>query len=991
MARRRLLNAEAWNRLLMPPVEERDMVRHFTLSRDDLALISSRRTEATQLGFAMLLLYLRCPGRVLAAGETPPAPIIAFVARQLGVRRSSFTAYGRRDETRRKHLADLTKTFGFHAFGDATFGELVAWLTPAAQIDRRPGRLISLALDELRQRQILLPPPIVIERAIHQARSDAERISHRAVIDTLTVAQRQALDALLQRRAESHITSLAWLRTAPQSPAGRNLLAILDRIRFVREIGLKKDRDPVVPPVVFERMADEGLRMTTQHLAELVPAWRHAVLAATVTRLESRLIDAALFMFEKLIGSFGRKAERNAEEKTLQSAGDLRAHLKTLAGACNAMITARGSGQDPIAAIEQHLPWARFVKCVTEARALTAADAVDSRSELLGKYATIRKFAPALLETVSLQGAESAASLLKAIGLIREAWRTGKRVLPATVPTGFVRRSWRAFVIQQGAIDRRAYEICAIWELRERLRAGDIWVEGSRQYQALEATLIPQPTFEALKAAGSLPLAIDPVFTSYIAGRGEALKQALDVVTSSAKAGTLPDAAITDGELKISPLRANMPDKAEAARDAAYSLVPHVKITDLLLEVDAWTGFSACFTHQRNGRSADDRNVLLASVLADGINLGLTRMAETCRGVTLRQLAWVHDWHVREETYTAALTRLIEAHRALPIARLWGDGTTSSSDGQYFRAGSQGAGIGDINARHGNEPGVVFYTHISDQFGPFHTKVIAATASEAPHVLDGLLYHQTGLQISEHYTDTGGATDHVFGVCPFFGLRFAPRLRDIKDRRLYLLPGMTVDPVLEPMVGGTLDIPHVESNWNDLLRLGTSIHAGITTASAMLRRLAAFPRQNGLALALREVGRLERTLFTLDWIRNLDLRRRAHAGLNKGEARNALARAIFFNRLGELRDRQFENQVFRASGLNLLVAAIILWNSRYLAAAFETLDQRGKFLAPEIKKHTVPLGWEHISLTGDYVWNDQRQPTPGELRPLRRPPSLLVA
>lgn len=359
-----------------------------------------------------------------------------------------------------------------------------------------------------------------------------------------------------------------------------------------------------------------------------------------------------------------------------------------------------------------------------------------------------------------------------------------------------------------------------------------------------------------------------------------------------------------------------MPDKAEAARDAAYGLVPRVKITDLLLEVDAWTGFSACFTHQRNGRSADDRNVLLAAILADGINLGLTRMAETCRGVSLRQLAWVHDWHVREETYTAALTRLIEAHRALPIARLWGDGTTSSSDGQYFQAGSQGAGIGDINARHGNEPGVAFYTHISDQFSPFHTKVIAATASEAPHVLDGLLYHQTGLQISEHYTDTGGATDHVFGLCPFFGFRFAPRLRDIKDRRLYLLPGMTVDPVLEPLVGGTLDIAHVEANWNDLLRLGTSIHAGTTTASAMLRRLSAFPRQNGLAIALREIGRLERTLFTLDWIRNIDLRRRAHAGLNKGEARNALARALFFNRLGELRDRQFENQVFRASGLN---------------------------------------------------------------------------
>ena len=202
---------------------------------------------------------------------------------------------------------------------------------------------------------------------------------------------------------------------------------------------------------------------------------------------------------------------------------------------------------------------------------------------------------------------------------------------------------------------------------------------------------------------------------------------------------------------------------------------------------------------------------------------------------------------------------------------------------------------------------------------------------------------------------------------------------------------MAADSVIAPMVGGTIDVTHIEAHWDELLRLATSIHAGGVTASAMLRRLAAFPRQNGLAVALREVGRLERTLFTLDWIRNLDLRRRAHAGLNKGEARNALARALFFNRLGELRDRRFENQVFRASGLNLLVAAIILWNSRYLAAAFESLRRDGQPLRPDIMRHVAPLGWEHISLTGDYIWNERSQPTDGQLRPLRRPPSLLAA
>jgi len=132
-------------------------------------------------------------------------------------------------------------------------------------------------------------------------------------------------------------------------------------------------------------------------------------------------------------------------------------------------------------------------------------------------------------------------------------------------------------------------------------------------------------------------------------------------------------------------------------------------------------------------------------------------------------------------------------------------------------------------------------------------------------------------------------------------------------------------------------------------------------------------------------------LFTLDWIRDPALRRRANAGLNKGEARNALARAIFFHRLGELRDRSFENQVYRASGLNLLVAAMILWNTRYLQAASDTLGQEVSAPSPTLLRHVAPLGWEHISLTGDYIWTEDAPPALGLLRPLRKKPSLLAA
>ena len=129
-----------------------------------------------------------------------------------------------------------------------------------------------------------------------------------------------------------------------------------------------------------------------------------------------------------------------------------------------------------------------------------------------------------------------------------------------------------------------------------------------------------------------------------------------------------------------------------------------------------------------------------------------------------------------------------------------------------------------------------------------------------------------------------------------------------------------------------------------------SIKAGTVAPSAILRRLAAYPRQNALAKTLKEIGRLERTLFTLDWISDPALRRRTNAGLNKGEARNALARAVFFHRLGEIRDRTFENQRYRASGLNLAVAAIILWNTVYLGRAVDELRSRGEIVPDELAR-----------------------------------------
>jgi TnpA family transposase len=438
--------------------------------------------------------------------------------------------------------------------------------------------------------------------------------------------------------------------------------------------------------------------------------------------------------------------------------------------------------------------------------------------------------------------------------------------------------------------------------------------------------------------------------------------------------------------LKVTPLDASVPVDAQALIDRAALMLPHVKITELLMEVDSWTGFRRHFTHRKSGAETRDTRLLLRTILADAINLGLTKMAESCPGTTYAKLSWLQGWHIRDETYSIALAELVNAQFREPLAERWGDGTTSSSDGQRFRAGGKAESTGHVNPKYGSEPGRLFYTHISDHDAPFSSKVVNVGVRDSTYVLDGLLYHASDLRIEEHYTDTAGFTDHVFALMQLLGFRFAPRIRDLGETKLYIPRSQTAYPALRPMIGGALNIRLIQSHWDEILPVAASIKQGTVTASLMSRKLGSYPRQNGVALALRELGRIERTLFILDWLRSTELRRRVHAGLNKGEARNALARAVFFGRLGEIRDRSFEQQRYRASGLNLVTAAIVLWNSVYLTRVTHALArERRPPVKEQLLQYLSPLGWEHINLTGDYLWRSSARSAPVASDPCAAP------
>lgn len=957
-------------------------------------MIRRRRGDHNRLGYALMLCYLRYPGRPLQANEQPAAALVSFVAGQIDVLPEAIDDHPGSEQNRRRHVVELQDQLELRPFGTYPAAELTGWLLPHAIENDQLAHLVERVLEECRRRWIIIPRPQRLERLCVEARHRARREVQRRLTDGLSADQRQRLDALLDRREETNQSWLTWLRQMPEAAKPVAMLGLIERLDHVRAIGLDPARGHRVHQARLAQLAREAGRTTAQHVADYERQRRHATLVAVTLDLTASLTDQALDLFDRLVGAMFRKAE-GRQARAFQTDGRaINEKVRLYARVGAALITAHDDEQDAFGAITAVISWERFRATVAEAQALARPETFDAYQKVGEHYAGIRRWSPAFLAAFQFESVPASASLMRAIEVLREVNNTGASVLPKSAPTGFVRHRWASYVLPGGEIDRRHYELCVLSELRDRLLAGEVWVTGSRQHRSFEERLLSSETVEELRQAERLPVAVEADFDKFIESRRALLNRRMAAVDAHARDGLLPGVTITKGVLKIAPIEKSTPPEAEALAARLYAMLPRVRVTDLLAEVARWTQFSDCFTHQRTGEIVADNRVLMAGLLAEGLNLGLTRMAEACSIASLGQLAWTSDWHIREETYALALRCLVNQQQREPFAAMFGGGIASSSDGQFFQAGGLGRDASQLNAHYGSKPGFKTYTHLSDRYGPYFTKLIGATASEALHVLDALLYHLSDVQVRRHHTDGGGESDHVFALCTLLGFQFAPRIPNLKHRRLCSFGKPSDYPTLELLIAARINVELIRAHWPEILRITASIRTGTVTASLIMRQLASYPRQNGVAAAFREVGRLERTLFTLDWIEDPELRRSTGQELNKGESRNSLARAVFIHRLGEIRDRTYENQQHRASGLNFLVTAIVLWNTRYLERAVAALRQT-EGVPDHLLVHLSPLGWEHINLTGDYVWAGTERVTenPDGFRPLRPPsePARLAA
>ncbi|MES5865971.1 Tn3 family transposase [Bacillus cereus group sp. RP32] len=981
MRGKELLTPVQREELLRISVEtEHELALHYTFSTEDLEIINQHRRDHNRLGFAVQLCILRYPGCTVTNMPAISEGLLKFVAKQIGVDHTVYEAYAKREPTRREHLEEIRKEYGYRNFTILDYRRISKFLQPYALENGNTMYLIQTALQELRKEKIILPAIPTIERAVWEVRKRTEEKIFKVLTASLTSSQQEKLDRLLHPMPNTSKTYLSWLREIPGQFSPDAFLKVIERLDYIRKLTLKLDTKGLHPNRI-RQLSRIGARYEPFSFRRFHSTKKYAIMIAYLIDLTQDLVDQAFEIHDKQIMNLQLKGRKQQEEIQKQNGKSVNEKINHYANLGTALIKARQENLDPFLLLETVMPWDTFVASVEEAKKLSRPMNYDYLDLLESRYNYLRKYTPTLLRTLEFQSTKYANPVLLTLDTIHELNEAGKRKVPEGAPLSFVSKRWERYVYDEdGSINRHFYELAAFTELRNYVRSGDISIVGSRQHKDFDEYLIPQQEWTKSKNIGTR-LAVPIQVEEYIKERTETLLHRIQ--SFSKNVNSLEGVDLEKGSLRIHRLERDVPEDSKKLSAKLYNMLPRIKLTDLLLEVSNWTNFEQQLIHASTNKppKGDEIIISLAAMMAMGTNIGLTKMADATPDITYHQLAHASQWRMYDDALQRAQSILVNFQHKIPLSSYWGDGTTSSSDGMRVQIGVSSLSA-SFNPHYGTGKGATIYRFVSDQFSSFYTKVINTNARDAVHVIDGLLHHESDLVIEEHYTDTAGYTDQVFGLAHLLGFRFAPRLRDLATSKLYTIGSPKEFSNIESLIRGQINMKLICDNYDDVLRLAHSIREGKVSGALIMGKLGSYTRQNKVAKALREIGRIEKTIFILDYLSDKPMRRRIQRGLNKGEAMNALARAIFFGKHGELRERALQDQLQRSSALNLLINAISVWNTVYLSEAINVLKKKEKF-DEELLKHISPLGWEHINFLGEYRFSKKEIAPLDSLRPLQ--------
>ena len=970
---------------LSPDTARAALARQAQLTDEDRTQIARLRHDHTRLGFAYQVAFVRLTGRLPRQRPFEVEPdVLRHVARQLRIedRAGALAArYAARQPTVSAHAEAVRLHLGVRPFGPDERTALEAFVRGEAAHMERPAGLVARAEEHLRREGVLLPAVSSIRRTVGAIRAEVLDGVYDRAAAALSGTVREALDALLIVEGEvdgeegQGRSPLQALKEPPGAASPRALLAETEKLGALRATGALDIDLSWMRASLRKALAHRARYSSAHRLREIRDDHRYAALACFLQEAHADTVDHIVDLHAKLVTQTYRRAERRLDADSKERRRVLAGSLRSLREIGRLVLDGRVADGDLRRAILDRVPAETLREQVEEAEAWTAAHRGEVFPRVAGRLPYLRQFSPSLVGALDFEvdpagGSTRARALVESVDVLRAMNEGGKRRVPEGAPTSFIPKGRLRFVETGGGIDRAAYEAAVLTALRDEIRRGNVAVRGSKRFGYLSDLFMPEDEWEAERPAfferAGLPVSADDAVSLLESRLGGAYDRFL---------GALPrngHVTFTEGgtwRFSQDPAEALSPEDEErlaALHDHLDRWMRRVRLPDLLIEVDNALGFTRHLTPTVSGeRSAGDVCEAVAAVIAYGCNLGPQTMASLTDGVGYDQIKRVADAHLHGDALRRALADVVNGIAGLDTARVWGDGQTSSSDGQRFLFPRR-----TVKRTYSHRMGdyaLEFYSFVADNYAPFYSTPIECTERDAGYVLDGLLYHESDLEIDEHYTDTHGYSEVQFAAFAALGKRFCPRIRGLHKQRIYRTGD---DPKrygkLWPMLAPRdrrLRLDWVGEEWDRIGRFFCSLATGHTTASVAMKRVVAFGGANHFYRAVREMGRVFKTEFVLDYVARPSLRRRVRRGLLKSEEIHALARTVFYGKLGRVDARDFRRQASTASCLTLILASIIYWQIRETERVLGE-DDGGVDLT--LLAHISPIQWDNVALYGEY-------------------------
>jgi TnpA family transposase len=957
---------QARRRAVLPgePSED-ELARDWSLTPADLIEIGRCRGDDHRRRFALQLCMMRAHGRFLNDYRQAPLRIVNHLSRQIGLAPVLFLDRPGRAPTERVQAQRIRRYLGLGNFDRKAEADLRDWLRQGALEGRGTAELLAQVEGRLRAWQIALPAPGTLERIVTSEVARATAGLFDTVAARLPDTLRTAIDLLLEVPDDDARSSLFRLKDYPKNATAAVIKGDIVRLGLVEQLLAEGADLRDIDPTIIHQLGQLGRRYDAGDLRRFAKPKRDALVVCTLIEARKSLLDQLVEMNDQFLTAMNRRAHGAVKAREGPLRRRARAGLDRVLGAIDAL--AEADGDQTITAFREAVDAPAVANAAAACRAFNRLEERGHLDAMLARYGSLRQYLPAFV-ALPFQAAVGGEPLMAAITILRALDAgTRDRVEPDD-PRDFIPAVWRPFAIKDGTVDRPIWETALALAIRDALRAGNLFLAESREHVSFWNLVYDDRRWRESRteAYRRLDLPADP---QEFLDRSAA---ALDRAARAASAG-LPHngfAAVRDGRLKLrKPDALPIPRQVRELRDTIRASLPRVRIEDLLQDVDEWSGFTGAF--QPLGgyepRGGDPHRPLLASLIAHGTNLGLATMAQSVDAVTAEPLQDTSRWFLREATLKAANTILVDHHHGLPLSRVWGDGSRSSSDGQRFAVERKGL-LGAFYPRYFGyyERALTLYTHTADQHSVYATCAISCAPREAGYVLNGILDNDTLLKIREHTTDTGGFTEQLWGLCSLLGIDFMPRLKDLPDQVLYRIDrGADYGP-LQPVLRTAVDTALIAEQGDQLVRIAASLRDRLTGANVVLQRLLNASPTNRVAKALTALGRLAKTTHILRYIHEEPLRRTIQLQLNRGEFRHILAKWLFFANHGTFRTGDYEEIMSKASCLSLLSNAALIWNTVHIDRIVTRLRAAGHAVADEDLARVSPLLHAHITPNGSY-------------------------